>query len=196
VDSKKILIVEDEAIIALRIKATIEGLGHKVVERATTGAAALQSIERNRPDLVMMDIHLHGKMDGIETAEQIQAQYDIPIVYLTAHSEDTTLLRAKKTEPYAFLLKPFRDEDLRVAVDVALHKHACDQEKKVLSHALEQSLRQVKQLSGLLPICAWCKRIRRKDGKWQQIEAYVTENSEANFSHGVCDDCRNSTCVE
>lgn len=121
-----ILIVEDEAIVAMEIDARLKKLGYRVLGPVSSGEEALEEIERGAPDLVLMDIMLAGKMDGIETAEEIGRKFNIPIIYLTAYADERTLERVKDTDPYGYLLKPFQESDLRISVAVALHKHAID----------------------------------------------------------------------
>ncbi len=135
--NKNILIVEDEAILALQIKDELLEMGHSITGIYASGEKALEGIEAARPDLVLMDIKLKGEMDGIETADRIRKQYDIPIIYMTAHSEESTIERAKVTEPYGYLLKPVSVKELRIAVEVALYKFKIDKEKAQLTEHLE-----------------------------------------------------------
>jgi signal transduction histidine kinase len=122
-DAATIMIVEDEAVVALHIAQRLKGLGHTVAAIARSGAEAVQQATALRPDLILMDIRLEGGMDGIEAAKQIRAREDIPIVYLTAYADEATLQRAKITEPYGYLLKPFQTRDLQINIEMALHKH-------------------------------------------------------------------------
>ena len=103
----QILVVEDESIVARDIQKTLQNLGYDVPCVVSSGEAAIQKAEENRPDLVLMDIVLKGKMDGIEAAEQICSRFNIPIVYLTAYTDDKMLARAKITEPFGYIVKPF-----------------------------------------------------------------------------------------
>jgi two-component system cell cycle sensor histidine kinase/response regulator CckA len=121
-----VLVVEDEALIADDIQRTLVGLGYDVPLTVATGREAIDAATRLQPALVLMDINLYGPMDGIEAATQIRAEYSIPVVYLTSHSDDATLARAMATAPSGYLLKPFEDRELRTAIEVALHKHALE----------------------------------------------------------------------
>lgn len=128
---RKILVVEDEKIVALELRETLIKLGYTVVGTISNGPDAIRVAGEERPDLVLMDIHLHGAMDGIEAAEEIVSRYDIPVIYLTAHSDHETITRAAQTVPYGYLVKPFNERSLYSNVEKALHKHQV--RKRVLS---------------------------------------------------------------
>jgi PAS domain S-box-containing protein len=119
----RILVVEDEQIVALELKHRLSGLGYSVCAMVATGEAAIDSAEHLRPDLVLMDIKLQGEMDGVEAAEVIRSRMDIPVVYLTAYADDRTLERVKATEPYGYIIKPFHERELHVVIEVALYRH-------------------------------------------------------------------------
>ena len=127
--SEKILIVEDEKIVALDIKHSLESYGYIVPCMVSTGEDAIQMAKKHNPDLVLMDIVLRGDIDGIEAASFIHSNYNIPIVYLTAYSDERTLHRAKMTEPFGHILKPFNNRELRTNIEIALHKRALEKEK-------------------------------------------------------------------
>ncbi|MCP5007150.1 MAG: response regulator [Planctomycetes bacterium] len=134
-----ILIVENEIILAKYTQVCLKKLGYTVSGTASSGKEAIQKASETRPNLVLMDIRLDGKMDGIEAARQIKENFSIPVVYLTAHADDATLKRAKITEPYGYILKPFEDRDLHIGIEIALYKHSADKKSRKLSHAIEQS---------------------------------------------------------
>jgi len=121
--NEKIIIVEDEELVAQDIKLILENLGYNVPAITPSGEEALQKIEKYSPDSVLMDIMLEGDMDGIETAQMILDLYDIPVVYLTAYSNEEILNRAKMTEPYGYVLKPFKERDLQINIEMAIYKH-------------------------------------------------------------------------
>jgi two-component system, response regulator PdtaR len=118
----KILLVEDDDIIAKVADWRLKNLGYEVVGRATSGAEAMELVVKNRPDLVLMDINIKGEIDGIETAKMIKKGFSIPVVYVTSHSDGPTLDRARATQPDGFIVKPFEDNDLRIAIELALKK--------------------------------------------------------------------------
>jgi PAS domain S-box-containing protein len=127
----QILIVEDKAIIAKDIQATLEKAGYQVLGTASRGETAVRRAAKLQPDLILMDIRLKGKMDGIEASRRIREQHNIPIVFLTAHADEETLRRAVSTEPFGYVLKPFEPRELEVAIEVSLYKHSI--EKKLIN---------------------------------------------------------------
>lgn len=123
---EKILVVEDEAIIAYNLQRILSSFGYKVPETVESGPQAIKAAETLQPDLVLMDIQLRGEMDGIEAARQIRARSDLPVVYLTAYAEDTRLMQARQTTPYGYLVKPVQDRELHATIEMALYKHQFD----------------------------------------------------------------------
>ena len=119
----RVLVVEDEAIVAMDISASLRVLGYEVEGPASTGEEAIALALRTRPDLVLMDIMLRGGMDGVEAARRIREATGAPIVYLTAYADEGTLRRAKEAEPLGYLLKPFEERELRTTIETALYKH-------------------------------------------------------------------------
>lgn len=126
----KILIVEDEAIVAEDIRNSLQGLGYTISAVVSSGKEAITKIEESRPDLVLMDIVLKGAMNGIEAASQIQSCFNIPVVYLTAFTDEKTIERAKLTEPFGYIAKPFDDKELHTAVEMAIYKHKIESKLK------------------------------------------------------------------
>lgn len=317
----RILVVEDEPIISLDIQSTLRTLGHEVAGVAMLGEEALEKACELHPDLVLMDIKLSGELDGVEAAGHIKRLLQIPVIFLTAYSEDTTLERAKATEPYAYLIKPLVERDLRIAIEMALHKHQAERrveererwfndtlasvgeaviatdpqgeirfinplaeaitgwrrneaigqhldtvlvlsekdtpgdggsplaqallegfamdwscntclwprqggpqtpidysatrirhdngetvgvvivfrdisprkqlerEREGLIRELQSALAKVKTLSGMLPICAGCKKIRDDQGYWEAVEGYLKKHADVTFTHSLCPAC-------
>ena len=118
-----ILIVEDEGIVAKDLQAILRRLGYHVPVTIGTGDLAIQTALQNQPDLILMDIQLRGALDGVQTATAITSQQDVPIVYLTANSDEATLQRAKATGPFGFLVKPFEERAIQAGIEMALYKH-------------------------------------------------------------------------
>lgn len=123
----RILVVEDEWIIANDIKDTLIDLGYRVSAIAASCEEALALVEEEPPDLVLMDIVLKGDKNGIETAMEIRGRYDIPVIYLTAYDNQFLVDQAKQTDNYGYLLKPFKDRELDIAIDMALHRKQQEQ---------------------------------------------------------------------
>ncbi len=119
----RIMVVEDEGIVAIDIKNTLERLGYEVSCLASSCQEAIEGAEASRPDLVLMDIRLDGDVDGIETAAMIRSRFDVPVIYLTAYADDDTLERAKSTQPFGYLLKPMNERELQTSIEIALYKH-------------------------------------------------------------------------
>ncbi len=130
-DEVRVLVVEDEMIVARDIENRLNNLGYTVVGLASTGEEAVRSALGNVPDLVLMDIMLKGEMDGIQAAEQINRELDIPIVYLTAYADETTLERAKITGPFGYIVKPFEQRGLHTTIETALYKHELEKKLRV-----------------------------------------------------------------
>jgi len=120
----KILVVEDEMIIAAKISMQLTSLGYEVTGILPRGEQAVQQVKENKPDIILLDINLKGQLDGIETALQIQQFAQIPIIYLTANSDEATFNRAKPTKPYAFISKPFKQLDLQRAIELTISRMA------------------------------------------------------------------------
>ena len=118
----RILVVEDESIVAKDIQKSLEKLGYEVPATASSAASAYEKLEEIQPDLVFLDIKLKGDEDGIHIAEHIKDKYNIPVIFLTSYVDQATLDRAKVTEPYVYLVKPFNESDLKTRVEMALLK--------------------------------------------------------------------------
>jgi CheY-like chemotaxis protein len=129
-EKSAVFIVEDEAIVASDIRETLIGLGYSVPGMAKSGESALEKIGQSHPDLVLMDIHLAGEMDGVEAAGKIHVLFDIPVIYLTAYADKLLLERAKITEPYGYVLKPYDERELNSVIEMALYKHRIEHEIK------------------------------------------------------------------
>jgi len=125
---KRILIVEDEMIIAEDIKRSLLNYDYGITDKVTSGAKALASIKKDQPDLILMDIKIEGELDGIDTTSKIAQYFTIPVVYLTANADQATLERAKNTNPYGYLVKPFEEIDLNATIQIAFSKFESEQE--------------------------------------------------------------------
>lgn len=138
-----ILVVEDEIITARDIEAKLKKLGHGVVGIASSGEEAIQKAAELTPDMILMDITLEGKMDGIEASIEIDKHQNIPIIYLTAHTDLITLHRAKVTEPHGYIVKPFTQRDLIITISMALYKHRMEMKLKIMNQMLHLFLQPI-----------------------------------------------------
>lgn len=125
---KKIMIVEDEGIVALDISQILESLNFEVCKHVTSAEEVLPGATQTKPDLILMDVNLKGKMDGIDAAGLVYEKLKTPVVFLTAHADESTLQRAKVTHPYGYILKPFESDDLKATIELALHRKASEVE--------------------------------------------------------------------
>ena len=139
----RILVVEDDGIIAEDISSSLGRLGYRDIAIAHSGESAIGCAIERRPDLVLMDIKLKGKMDGIEAAHQIRDRFQVPVVYLTAHADDKTVERAKVTEPFGYLLKPYEAHELRTTIEMALHKGHMEERRRQKERLLLSTLRDM-----------------------------------------------------
>lgn len=122
-DKKRILLVEDEVIVAMTIEDSLVNMGYEVIGTVDNGLSAIELAEKEKPDLILMDVRIHGDIDGIETVERINEKMDIPVIFLTAHSDEGTLSRVLRTKPYGFLIKPFREKELYANIETAILRH-------------------------------------------------------------------------
>jgi len=142
-EQKNILIVEDEGIIAMDLQYRLESLGYNVIDIVSTGKEALSVVQTKAPDLILLDIMLKGNIDGIETAQKIRTENNIPVIFLTAYAGEKTLERAKLAEPYGYILKPFEERELHSAIEVALYKHSIEIKLKENERRLFTTLQSI-----------------------------------------------------
>jgi len=121
--ARRILIVEDQRLIAADLENTLKKLGYMVVGNVASGEEAISTSDQVRPELVLMDVRLRGEMDGVHAAEIIRDRFNLPVVFLTAYADEETILRAKKTTPYGYLVKPFNERELRATIEIAFYTH-------------------------------------------------------------------------
>lgn len=145
-----VLIVEDERIVALSLRQQLTKFGYDAPVPVASGAHALQSIEEARPDLVLMDINIEGPLDGIATAARIPPEYRIPVIYLTAYSEDETLKRAAATNPYGYLLKPISERELYAMLQVTLARNHAELTLRIADGRLREArkIEAIGQIAG------------------------------------------------
>lgn len=141
--SSKILVVEDEAIVALSLVESLKRLGYTPSGPVSSGESALKEAEKERPDLVLMDIRIKGELDGIETAAKMTERFSLPVIYLTAYTDDATLSRAQLTEPHGYLVKPYQERELRSAIEIALYRHRSELRLKKVERWMASTLRSI-----------------------------------------------------
>jgi CheY-like chemotaxis protein len=189
----KILVVEDENVVALDIQRDLIGFGYEVSAVAASGEEAIEKAATLHPDLVLMDIRLRGEMDGVEAVDEIRTRFNIPSIYLTAYADAGTIDRARLTGAFGYLIKPFEERELHAAVEVALYRHQLEQRVRDSEQWLAATLaaiadaviatdaqgrrrspagRPAKRPDARLPRCSAsnirCRRMRRSASGWRK----------------------------
>lgn len=174
--------------------------GFSVCGSAHRGEEALERIPAARPDLVILDVNLGDGIDGIEASRQLREQIDIPVIFLTAYSDEGTMERAVSAEAACYLTKPFDERVLGANIKLAIHRHAVQRECRDAIHQqvtqmeaakrqLREVLSDVKQLTGPLPVCSGCKRIRDGQGSWHDLESFLSKPTNARLLQELCPTC-------
>lgn len=191
----KILIAEDDFLVVEEIERTLKKSGYKIAGSAPNGKKAVELAATLKPDIVLMDIKM-PKMNGIEAAKKIFQESSIPVVILTAHESTDLIDLAGDNGVAAYLTKPPNVGEIQRTINIALARHRDLMEKQKLiialedqKNKLEKAFREIKTLRGVIPICAYCKKIQDDEGIWQKFETYITEHSDARFNHRYCPDC-------
>ena len=185
----RVLVAEDDSLVADLIQSQLESIGCMVVGKASDGFQAMRKAADLDPDIVLMDIEMPGQ-DGLEATRHIQASRPRPVVLLTAHDTPDLLVRAGEVGVGGYIVKPTSPQELDRTMAIAIARFGDLMELRRLNDELRGALASVKRLSGMLPICANCKKIRDDKGYWQAVEAYLMEHTDAMFSHGCCPECR------
>jgi len=195
----KTLIAEDSFLVGEMIQGVAEEAGCTVIGRATDGRQAVEMTAELHPDVVLMDIKM-PELDGIEASEIIQIRCPTPVVILTAYDTPEMLKEASAVGVGAFLAKPPKVRELGQAIAIArarfgdlLSLRRANDVLQRRTRELQEALTKIKTLRGLIPICASCKKIRSDKGYWQRLEVYLTEHTEADFTHGICPECLKQT---
>ena len=174
-----VLVVEDENIVAKDIQQSLRKIGYNVVDVVSTGENAIASATEHKPDIVLMDIMLKGEMSGIDAAFQIREKLNIPIIFLTAYADESTFSKAKVTEPYGYIIKPFKEIDLQTSIDMALYKHKKESEVRKERDFL-YSIVENKEHGDIIFIKSNSKLVKVKTSDILYVEAlkdYVTINT-------------------
>jgi DNA-binding response OmpR family regulator len=190
----RILIAEDDAVSRRLLEVLLGGWGHEVisVEDGLAAWMALEGLEKeNCPAVAILD-WMMPKMDGVEICRKIRGGHrltPVHIILLTARERKEDIITGLEAGADDYLTKPVWKEGLRARLQVGMRIVELQSSLAGRIHELESALRKVRQLQGLLPICCYCKKIRNDQNYWQQVDAYVSQHSEARFSHGICPDC-------
>lgn len=190
-EKKPLILIVDDVKENLKVLGTIlRSKGYKITA-ANDGKKALEIVKKVFPDLILLDIMM-PKMNGIEVCKQLKASPltgDIPVIFLTAKTDSADVVKGLEAGAMDYISKPFNHSELLARVNTHVElKMARDREKELVKK-LTEALSKVKLLSGLLPICAKCKKIRDDKGYWRRVEEYVSDHSEAQFSHSLCPNC-------
>jgi AmiR/NasT family two-component response regulator len=191
----RVLIAEDDSLVSEMIQGLLEDIKYTIAGKAADGQQAIEMVHSLQPDVVLMDIEMPC-LNGLEATRRIYERYPTPVVILTAYETPELLEKASQAGAGAYLVKPPTIRQVERAIVIAMARfedmmklNRLNNELQARNEALQSALAQVKTLSGLLPICSNCKKIRDDEGYWQQVEIYIAEHSEAEFSHGLCPDC-------
>jgi CheY-like chemotaxis protein len=192
----RILLIDDESSSVLLLRRFLEPAYDLRI--SPSGEDALRIINDWPPDLILLDIELPG-ISGIETCRRISGDpryANIPIIMVTARTEDEDLRQGLESGAIDYIRKPFSQTELKARVKSALRLresmellNRSNREKEEMIMQLRDALNNVRTLSGLLPICSFCKSIRNDQGYWERVEKYISEHSEATFTHGMCEEC-------
>ncbi len=204
----KILIVEDESIVAFAIEETLKSSDYEVMTSIESGENALKFLENEQADAVLMDIRLSGNLDGITTAQLIRDRFKIPVIFLTAYSDTKTLGRAKVAEPYGYIVKPFKDQDLLCNLEMALYKHEkersawekhsneCEHHTHSHSDTLEEYDEDQQDSPTKVNVCLWCKKMQGNHDDWKTAEEFISEKFKTEVWQIACDTCFEKLILE
>lgn len=174
-----VIIVEDESIVAKDIQHSLKKLGYNVLGICSTGEDAIKSVEELGPDIVLMDIMLKGSMNGIEAAAKIRETNNIPVIFLTAYADENTLSKAKVSEPFGYIIKPFKEIDLHTSIEMAIYKHEKENDLKKERDFL-YSIVENKEFKDILFVKSNSKLVKVKTSDIFYVEAlkdYVVVNT-------------------
>ena len=185
-----VLIVDDDPANLELLFQHLSQAGYRVLV-AETGQLALERAELAQPEAILLDVMMPG-MDGFETCRRLKQQATtqaIPVIFMTALADTADKVKGFAAGGVDYVTKPFQPEELLARVQAHTTVYLLQKELRRKNSELEAALSQVKRLSGLLPICASCKKIRDDQGYWQDVAVYIQDHSEAELSHGLCADC-------
>lgn len=193
----RVLIVEDNYLVSEVIKQLLHEAKYTVAGEAVDGLQAVGMVVELQPDVILMDIQMPD-MNGIEATRLIYEKHPTPVVVLTAYETEELVEAASRVGVGAYLVKPATVREIERAITIAMARfedmmelRRLNTELQTLNAELKEAIAKIKTLRGLIPICASCKKIRDDQGYWKQLEVYIRDHSEAEFSHGLCPECVN-----
>lgn len=184
----RLVLAEDDFYVSKMIRAILEERGYEVVGDAVDGAEAVKLTTRLKPDAVLMDLSM-PVLDGLDATRRIQVECPTPVVILTAYDEHDLVLKACEAGAGAYLIKPPNPSEVDRAIMISRSRFDDLQRLRTLNAQLREAQENIRTLSGLLPICSACHKVRDDAGYWEDIAVFVREHTNAEFSHGLCPDC-------
>ena len=189
--SKPLVLVVDDVNLNLKVVGKLLSKNGYKVSAAPTGKKALNLLKKIEPDLILLDIMMPG-IDGFEVCEKIKNKektQDIPVIFLTGKNEEEDIAKGFAAGGVDYITKPFNKSELLARVNSHVELKKSKEKLQALNEELQEKLDKIQKLKGLVPICANCKKIRDDSGYWQEVEGYISDHSETEFSHGLCPDC-------
>ena len=190
INAGDVLIVDDTPEALTILKKMLEEQNYRV-RPAINGEVALRSVNYSPPEIILLDIRM-PEMDGYELCQRLKAGEDtksIPVIFTSALNGLEDKVKAFSLGGVDYITKPFQDKEVLARIKTHLTNRRLQQQLEKRNNKLQKALDEIKTLRGIIPICAWCKKIRDDEGFWEQVEDYFTERSDAMFSHGICPDC-------
>ena len=196
-EKAKILVVEDSRVAVRYIKKALNS--EYDIDDIASGEEALEYLKKSEPDLILLDVTLPG-ISGFDVCREISGKKEysnLPVIMVTASADASHVKEGIEAGAVDYVQKPFSEIELKARIDSALKLrhyiqmlHKANDEKAELISQLEKSLSEVKTLSGLLPICSNCKKVRDDKGYWNEVESYIGEHADVEFTHGICPPCK------
>ncbi len=190
----KVLVVDDEAAITMQLEERLSQMGYDVVATAPSGSDAIEAARRSRHDVVLMDIVMPGDLDGIQASETIRAEMDIPVIFLTGYGGDVFIRRAAKAEAFGYIMKPFREEDIKAAIEIVLHKGATERRLRLSERRsraiLDAAAENIVTIDGVANIVSWNRGAEsmfdysESEAIGESLRILMPEHSRARFDEG------------
>ncbi len=186
---RSVLVVEDDHLVSEMVKGMLVELGYKIAGEGEDGHEAVEMVRLLHPDVIVMDIKM-PRMNGIEAAILIQKYFPTPVVILSAYETEELTDKAVEAGVGAYVVKPPKALELMKAIEVSIARFSDMIKIREQDNKLQEALKRVKQLTGTLPVCTNCKKIKDDEGNWYTLENYIQKHPETNFSHVLCPVCK------